>query len=147
MMNKKAANYFRSLCLIGAIVLSMSGFNGFAQSINVGKTGPKGKALAKYVDPAELKKLVDNPADSIWIIDVRSEKAFQKEHIPTAKSFPASEIIDRLDEIPENQYLILYCVVGGSAQVVLKKLKRSGYKRTMNWGGLSRWEWDREKSE
>jgi rhodanese-related sulfurtransferase len=106
----------------------------------VGKAGAQGKVLSKYIEPSELKKMVDNPVDSIWIIDVRSEKAYQKSHIPTAKSFPSSTIMSRLDEIPKDKYLIMYCNVGGTVKIVSKKLRKAGYKRYINWGGISRWE-------
>lgn len=115
-----------------------------AQSVFVGKTGKQGKSLLKYVEPSELKKIVDHPVDSIWIIDVRSEKAYSNGHIPTAKSFPSGTITDRLNEIPKDKYLILYCTVGGTVKMVTKKLRKNGYKRYMNWGGLSRWEWEKE---
>jgi len=115
----------------------------FAQSVFVGKAGTEGKVLKKYIEPSELKKLVDNPVDSIWIIDVRSEKAFKNGHIPTAKSFPSGTITNRLNEIPKDKYLIMYCTVGGTVKIVSKKLRKAGYKRTINWGGLSRWEWER----
>lgn len=114
------------------------------QSVNVGKAGSHGKVLKKYIEPSELKKLTDNPVDSIWIIDVRSEKAYSNGHIPTAKSFPAGTVESRLNEIPKNQYLILYCTVGANAQIVSKKLKKAGHNRYINWGGISRWEWEKE---
>lgn len=114
-----------------------------AQSVFVGKAGTEGKVLRKYIEPSELKKLVNNPVDSIWIIDVRSEKAFKNGHIPTAKSFPSGTIMNRLNEIPKDKYLILYCTVGGTVKMVSKKLRKAGYKRYINWGGLSRWEWER----
>lgn len=114
------------------------------QSVFVGKAGAEGKVLRKYIEPLELKKLIDNPVDSIWIIDVRSEKAWLNGHIPTAKSFPSGTILNRLNEIPKDQYLIIYCTVGGMAKIVSKKLKKAGYKRYINWGGLSRWEWEKE---
>lgn len=115
-----------------------------AQSIFVGKAGVQVKALRKYIEPSELKKIIDNPVDSIWIIDVRSEKAYQKEHIPTARSFPSSTIVSRLDEIPKDKYLIMYCNVGGTVKIVSKKLRKAGYKRYINWGGISRWEGQNE---
>ncbi|NEW84945.1 MAG: rhodanese-like domain-containing protein [Mariniphaga sp.] len=114
------------------------------QSVFVGKAGAEGKVLRKYIEPMELKKLVDNPVDSIWIIDVRSEKAYLNGHIPTAKSFPSANIMSRLNEIPKDNYLIIYCTVGGMAKIVSKKLKKAGYKRYINWGGISRWEWEKE---
>lgn len=115
-----------------------------AQSVYVGQAGAGGKALKKFIEPMELKKLVDLPVDSIWIIDVRSEKAFLNGHIPTAKSFPAATITGRLNEIPKDQYLIIYCTVGGMAKIASKTLKKAGYKRYINWGGITRWQWEKE---
>ena len=114
------------------------------QSVYVGRAGAEGKVLSKYIVPAELKKIVDNPVDSIWIIDVRSEKAYLNGHIPTAKSFPADHIMSRLNEIPKDKYLIIYCTVGAMAKIVSKKLKKAGYKRYIDWGGISRWEWEKQ---
>lgn len=118
-----------------------------AQSVNVGKAGSQGKVLKKYIEPAELKRIVENPVDSIWIIDVRSEKAYSNGHIPTARSFPASTANDWLTEIPKNKYLIIYCTIGANAQIVSKKLRKAGYRRYINWGGISRWEWEKENSQ
>ncbi len=119
-------------------------FSGKAQSVYVGKAGAHGKVLQKYIQPEELKKLVENPVDSLWIIDVRSEKAYANGHIPTAKSFPAATVKSRLGEIPKKQYLIIYCTVGANAQIVAKTLRNAGYKRYINWGGISRWKWEKE---
>lgn len=116
------------------------------QSVYVGKAGPEGKVLRKYLEPSALKKLVEQPVDSIWIVDVRSEKAFANGHIPTARSYPAGAILDHLREIPRDKYLILYCTVGGLAKITAQKLKKAGYKRYMVWGGISRWKWEKETS-
>jgi len=128
-----------TLLLFGVLIKPAS-----AQSVNVGKSGSQGKVLKKYIEPSELKQLTDSPTDSIWIIDVRSENAYSNGHIPSAKSFPAGTIARRLNEIPKSQYLIIYCTIGANAQIVSKKLKKAGYKRYMNWGGISRWEWEKE---
>ena len=108
-----------------------------------GYVGSEGEVLKKYVPPEQLKMLVDNPDDSIWIVDVRPSSSYQKGHIPSAKSFPSSEILSRLDEMPKDIYLIMYCETGGRAQSVIKKLEKQGYTRLMNWGGMSRWPYDR----
>jgi len=115
-----------------------------AQSVYVGKAGAEGKVLRKYIEPSELKKLTDNPVDSIWIIDVRSEKAYKNGHIPTAKSFPSGTIMSRLNEISRDKYLIIYCTVGGMAKIASNNLKKAGYRRYINWGGISRWKWEKE---
>jgi rhodanese-related sulfurtransferase len=139
---EKTGSMKRIVTLFAAFLLVTSGV--FGQSVYVGKASSQGKVLRKYIEPGELKKLVENPVDSIWIIDVRSEKAFQSGHIPAAKSFPAGSIMQRMNEIPREKYLILYCNVGANAQIVSKKLRKAGYRRYINWGGISRWDAPRE---
>ena len=140
-------NYKKNIsktALIFLVLLTFSIHIAAGQSVYVGKAGAHGEVLKRYIEPSELKQIVENPVDSIWIIDVRSEKAYSNGHIPTAKSFPVGTVESRLKEIPKSQYLILYCTVGANAQIVSKKLKKAGYKRYINWGGISRWEWDKE---
>jgi rhodanese-related sulfurtransferase len=129
---------YRSVALVSfvafVVVVLVGCFEGYV--------GSEGEVLKQYLPPEQLKGLVDNPDDSIWLIDVRPASAYQKGHIPTAKSFPSSEIFSRLDELPKNKYLILYCETGGRAQGVIKKLEKEGYTRLMNWGGMSRWPYE-----
>jgi rhodanese-related sulfurtransferase len=116
-------------------------------SCNEGYTSSDGKSLKKYLPPEKLKELIESTDDSIWIIDVRPFSAYKNGHIPEAKSFPSSEIISRLNEIPKDKYLILYCETGGRAQTVIKMLEKEGYTRMMNWGGYKRWPYDFVKDE
>ena len=138
MIKKKTCFGVGVALLVSLTVLLLTGcFEGYV--------GSEGEVLKKYLPPEQLKGLVDNPDDSIWIVDVRPSSAYQKGHIPTAKSFPSSEILSRLDEIPKDKYLIMYCETGGRAQRVIKKLEKQGYTRLMNWGGMSRWPYERAK--
>ena len=141
---KSIQDYSSKIALISLVLFTSIINIAAAQSVFVGKAGPKGKVLSKYIEPSELKKIVDNPVDSIWIVDVRSEKAYSNGHIPTARSFPYATITDRLNEIPRDKYLILYCTIGASAKIALKNLKKAGYKQTIDWGGISRWEGEKE---
>ena len=137
--------YLKILNLIFFLVVCLS-FSVYSQSVYVGKSGSQGKILEKFIVPEEMKKLVENPTDSIWIIDVRSEKAYANGHIPTARNFPAGSIKGHLSEIPTEKYLILYCTVGANAQIASKTLKKAGYKRYINWGGINRLTWKKEAS-
>lgn len=141
----KKATYLPKLLLIVILFVStMASVS--AKQVFVGKAGSNGKVLKKYIEPAELKKLVEHPVDSIWIVDVRSEKAYNNGHIPTAKSFPYGQIKDHLNEIPKDKYLIMYCNVGATVKMTSKILKKEGYKRWINWGGIPRWEWEKESA-
>ncbi len=50
--------------------------------------------------------------------------------------------MNRLDELPKSQYLIVYCETGGRAGIVISKLEKVGYTRMMNWGGYTRWPYE-----
>ena len=108
-----------------------------------GYTGPDGDILLQYLDPTALKALTENPEPDIFLIDVRPATAYNAGHIPTALSFPSTEIAGRLTEPPLNDlnnYLIVHCETGGRAQgVITGVLEPKGYTRFMNWGGIYRW--------
>jgi len=134
-MVTKNASVVIMMCLVCLAALFLAG-------CFEGDVGSEGEVLKKYLPPEKLKELVDRPDSSIWIIDVRPAAAYQKGHIPTAKSFPSSEIISRLNALPKDKYLILYCETGGRAHGVMKELQKKGYTRLMNWGGISRWTYE-----
>lgn len=114
-------------------------------SCHEGYVSSEGETLKQYLEPEALKALVENSKDDIWVIDVRPASAYKKGHIPTAKSFPSSTILDQLDDLPKDKYLIFYCETGGRAQSVIKKLEERGYTKMMNWGGNGRWKWEKVK--
>jgi rhodanese-related sulfurtransferase len=96
--------------------------------------------LLPYLDPAALQVLTQTPDPNIWLIDVRPNSSYTGGHIPTALSFPSTEIAGRLGELPLTQYLIVHCETGIRAQgVITDVLEPNGYTRFMNWGGITRW--------
>lgn len=111
-------------------------------SCSTGYTSTDGLDLDKYLAPESLQVLTQNPDSAIWIIDVRPASAYNNGHIPTAKSYPSGDIMDRLDELPKSQNLIFYCETGGRAQMVISNLEKEGYTRMFNWGGYTRWPYD-----
>lgn len=111
-------------------------------SCSTGYTSTDGSDLDRFLEPESLLVLTQNPDSTIWIIDVRPAGAYDNGHIPTAKSYPSSEIMDRLGELPKTQNLIFYCETGGRAQMVINNLEDEGYTRMINWGGYTRWPYD-----
>ena len=109
---------------------------------NEGYTGKEGASLTRYLEPEALKALTENPVDNIRIIDVRPASAYKRGHIPGAESFPSSTIMEQLNLLPKDTYLIFYCETGGRAQKVIKQLEKVGYTKVMNWGGYTRWKWE-----
>jgi hydroxyacylglutathione hydrolase len=114
---------------------------------STGYVSSDGAALQKYLDPAALKDLIVKPDPDIWIIDLRFESFYKSGHIPTARSYPITTIMDHLHEIPKDKYLIAYCIFSPGAQSAINKLEKAGYTRLMNWGAYSRWPYEVEKSK
>ncbi len=122
--------------LLSAVLLLSAGLAGCFE----GYTGPDGDSLLAYLAPADLLPLTQNPDPDIWLIDVRPNASYLAGHIPTARSYPSTEIASRLGELPLTQYLIVHCETGIRAQgVITDVLEPNGYTRFMNWGGVTRW--------
>ncbi len=122
--------------LLSAVLLLSTGLAGCFE----GYTGADGDSLLAYLAPADLQVLTQTPDPDIWLIDVRPSSSYVGGHIPTALSYPSSEIASRLGELPLTQYLIVHCETGIRAQgVITDVLEPNGYTRFMNWGGVTRW--------
>jgi len=102
-----------------------------------------------YNTPEKLKKLVASPVENIWIIDVRTENEYINGHIPTAKLFPINEIEIRLNELPKDKYLILYCLSGVRSGMAVDILLENGYKenKVINWGRIRNWPYEKVKGK
>jgi hypothetical protein len=55
----------------------------------------------------EARSLLDT--EEAILVDVRSESSYDRAHAAGAISVPESEVNNRLDELPRDQELILYC--------------------------------------
>lgn len=69
------------------------------------------------------------------LIDVRTLQEFTEGAIPNAIHIPVDELRERLDEIPEDKPIYLYCGVGLRGYVALKILTQSGFKNVYNLSG------------
>lgn len=69
------------------------------------------------------------------LIDVRTLQEFTEGAIPNAIHIPVDELRERLDEIPEDKPIYLYCGVGLRGYVALKVLTQSGFKNVYNLSG------------
>jgi len=90
----------------------------------------------------ELKELIDNKNKDYALIDVRSVGEYNSGYIPTAINIPVNTIENRIDEIPKNKLIIVYCKVGGRAENARKKLTELGYENVINFGGTNSWKYE-----
>jgi 3-mercaptopyruvate sulfurtransferase SseA len=60
------------------------------------------------ISPEELKERLDN-GEAILVVDVRGAADFEFWHIAGAISVPSYDVESRLDELPRDKELVLYC--------------------------------------
>lgn len=64
------------------------------------------------------------------LVDVREEWEYVTGHLPGAVSVPMSELVDRLQEVPDN--VVLVCQTGARSRDVALYLTANGYSKVAN---------------
>ncbi|HUS09320.1 MAG TPA: rhodanese-like domain-containing protein [Pyrinomonadaceae bacterium] len=61
----------------------------------------------RRVTVAELNDLLDK--DEVFVLDVRNEASYNAGHIKGSKLIPEAEVVNRLNELPRNKFIVTYC--------------------------------------
>ena len=73
------------------------------------------------------------------LVDVRTPEEFARGTIPGAVCAPVDELRDRLDELPRDRELLLFCQVGLRGYVAARLLSQHGFKVRNLSGGYRRY--------
>lgn len=73
------------------------------------------------------------------LIDVREQNEWDAGHAPGAQHVPASELIERLGELPEEGEVYLVCRGGGRSFQAAQWLNNNGYDAINVRGGMGAW--------
>lgn len=87
--------------------------------------------------PDTAKTEFDN---GIEFIDIREEHEFAEARIPGSRWLPMSEIGRRMDELPGDRDVVIYCRTGSRSADLLTYLASRGYSNLINLaGGIVAW--------
>lgn len=100
-------------------------------------TAVTAKIKAK-ITPAEYQARFGAHADHI-LIDVRTPEEFASGHIPGAVNISFDELAQRLNEIPQDKPVVLYCGSGNRSNQAAQILERAGYTQIYDLGGIITW--------
>ena len=88
--------------------------------------------LCGFVKPAFYEDL-----ENSYLIDVRMPLAFRTETIKGAVNLPISEIRERLNEVPKNKRVILFCNTGYTSYCASRILLQNGFENVYSlMGGI-----------
>lgn len=66
--------------------------------------------------------------DAYLVVDVRDEKEYRKGHIPGAINIPHTELEFHLDELPNPNGVVVYCIVGRRTKLAEQTLLAAGFE-------------------
>ena len=78
----------------------------------------------------------NNPSLSGYLLDVREIGEFESGHVDGAVNVPLSQLRDRMDEIPKDKPILVYCQVGQRAYYATRALRLDGYDAYNVSGGI-----------
>lgn len=93
--------------------------------------------------PVEMKHLLDDPRErnNFVLVDVRNRDGYREEHIPGAISIPEETLQNRLNELPKDKDIIVYCwtLTCHLAAHAGLTLAQNGYFAREMEGGIEEW--------
>ena len=95
--------------------------------------------VASNIDAPAAQRLLKERRD-VYLLDVRTPGEYQQMRLANAHLIPIDQVTQRLDEIPKNRPVIVYCAVGSRSAQVFNYLARRGYQEVYNLeGGIYAW--------
>lgn len=119
--------------VILAIILSVSIVSGCLSSI-------KPSEKAEYVDVSVQKGREMIDTGEVFLLDVRTQEEYNEGHIPGSTLIPVQELETRLNELPQNKKILVYCRSGNRSATASEILIRNGFTQIFNMkGGITEW--------
>ena len=89
--------------------------------------------------PGELKARFD-AGWAPWLLDVREPWEYSTARLTGATLIPLGELAQRVDEVPRDVDIVVYCHHGMRSARAVATLRRAGWTRAINLtGGIDRW--------
>lgn len=74
------------------------------------------------------------------LVNVRTPEEFNSGYIEGAVNIPLQSLSQRMDEIPQDQPVVLYCRSGNRSATAVQMLARAGYDEVYDLGGIIEWQ-------
>jgi len=118
----------------------------FTQSLNANQN-PALEAIQEYLDFAEYsdgtistEQLSGTDTQEILFIDARNSGQYAEGHISGAINIEWRQTLSRMDEIPTDQPVVIYCETGLLSSKAQFMLRLAGYENVkVLWGGYLVW--------
>lgn len=93
--------------------------------------------LARRMKPIRSFEIKDLDLDKVTLVDVRTVKEHRMGHIDGSINIPVDDLRERLDDIPKDKEVIIYCAVGFRGYLATTILGHNGYEARNLLGGFN----------
>lgn len=100
---------------------------------------PSLTATTARLSPALAAEMLAS-ADSPLAVDVRTPGEREQKHIPGSLGAPLNHLTERLEEMPKDRPLLVYCAGGYRSSIAASILQRHGSRVQEIAGGIAAWE-------
>ncbi len=90
------------------------------------------------IGPEELQEKIES-GNPFFLLDVRTPHENAAEAIPNSYLIPLQELGYRLNELPRDKEIVVYCRVGNRSAYACSFLASRGYKVKNLEGGIIQW--------
>ncbi len=90
------------------------------------------------ISPEEVYRIISEGRDH-FLLDVRTEEEYNQGHIEGAYLIPVQELENRLNEIPVDKQIIVYCRSGNRSRTAANILMENGFGMVYDMGGINSW--------
>lgn len=87
------------------------------------------------VKPVYWRQLRDIEMENKFLLDVRTTDEYALGSLPGAVNIPLDEIRDRLDELPKDKMIYVFCAVGLRGYLAYRILSQRGFENVRNLSG------------
>ena len=91
------------------------------------------------LQPQEYKDRFMDSKQPHTLVDVRNADEFRGGHIPGAINIAVHELNNKLNKIPRDKPVIVYCRSGNRSAHAAQSLLAAGYSEVYDLGGLFEW--------
>lgn len=89
--------------------------------------------------PQEVKRMLDAKDASFVLIDIRTPEERAEGYIEPSLFIPMTDLMKRMDELPKDKVLVVYCASGGRSSFACNILKSKGFNAKSLAGGILAW--------
>ncbi|NJN84021.1 MAG: rhodanese-like domain-containing protein [Caldilineaceae bacterium] len=92
------------------------------------------------LSPADYQARFVDGKQAHTLVDVRTSGEFGGGHIPGALNISLQDLSGRLDKIPTDKPVVVYCRTGNRSSFAARTLLQSGFDEVFDLGGIIDWQ-------